>query len=232
MLQSRFGDWSSKKRLIDGYANSAKEFANAEFKTQVDSAESKYASVKTSHDHSLKIAESQYRAALELLKQQSNPPLRKLKADCSALFTRAGYSVLSWNAGKWNDWQPTATASFEACMGRLVVGPIKPAPTHGDLDIRFEVPAVVPFASGKEGKCLLFKSAGKAKEDTAKSAQSLIMRLRATTPPGKVKFTFIDPVGLDRTSAGLWNSLTSTTRWYLERLGRADAHRTATPGTN
>ena len=69
-------------------------------------------------------------------------------------------------------------------------------PYFSDSLLDFQIPALIPFAIGKDGRCLLFRCFGEAKEQAAGAVQSLMTRLLATVPPGKVKFTLIDPVGL------------------------------------
>jgi len=195
-MQSQFSRWLEKKALIEDYSASAKEFADEEYIREEAAAETKFRNAQQKNKETTQHADSDYAVALVVLKQESIPLIQRLKADCSSLFERASFSAMSWDAEAWNNWQPANVPFFAACMARLGIGPIKTAPTHDDLDIRFEVPAVIPFATGKDGRCLLFKCAGAAKEKAARSVQSLITRLLATVPPAKVKFTFIDPVGL------------------------------------
>jgi S-DNA-T family DNA segregation ATPase FtsK/SpoIIIE len=62
------------------------------------------------------------------------------------------------------------------------------------------LPALVPF----RGAAGLFRSAsGAEREAVIRSFQSLGFRLLASVPPGKLRFTFIDPVGLGQNVAPL-----------------------------
>jgi DNA segregation ATPase FtsK/SpoIIIE, S-DNA-T family len=195
-IQTRFSRWLDQKATAESYATAAHEFADAEYKRELTAAQTQFRNSQQKNKEAKQQADSDYGVALTVLKQESIPLIRKMKVECSALSVQAGFSSLSWNADAWKTWQPPAATSFAACMARLAIGPVKTPPTHQGLDIKFEVPAFIPFAVGKEGRCLLFKCAGAAKEKASRSVQSLITRLLATVPPAKVKFTFIDPVGL------------------------------------
>ena len=53
----------------------------------------------------------------------------------------------------------------------------------------------------------MFEVAGKAKAVAADALQSLVLRLLATLAPGKLRFVFIDPVGLGTNVAGFVRDL-------------------------
>ncbi len=62
----------------------------------------------------------------------------------------------------------------------------------------FSASALLAFPSGKS---LLFKTSGNGKASAAAGIQSLLLRLLASLPPGKLRFTFIDQVGLGQNAA-------------------------------
>ena len=62
--------------------------------------------------------------------------------------------------------------------------------------------AVLPFT---EGKNVIIRSAGAAKDDVISGIQSIVLRLLALTPPAKLRLLFIDPVGMGQ-NAGLLTS--------------------------
>jgi len=103
---------------------------------------------------------------------------------------------------------------------------------HLSSDLRFVLPALAPFA---EGRCLLFKSSGIQKDRAVGATQSLLARLLATIPPAKLRFTFIDPIGLGNNVAALMSlsdyeeSLVTSRAWsepsHIEqRLGDLTEH--------
>src|SRR5579884_594061 len=64
-----------------------------------------------------------------------------------------------------------------------------------------ELPPLPAFIACPGGENLLFETRGTAKNTATAAIQSLMLRLLATQPPGKVRFTLIDPVGLGQNVA-------------------------------
>jgi S-DNA-T family DNA segregation ATPase FtsK/SpoIIIE len=62
----------------------------------------------------------------------------------------------------------------------------------------FSAPALFAFPGGKS---LILKTSGNGKASGSAGIQSLLLRLLASLPPGKLRFTFIDPVGLGQNAA-------------------------------
>ncbi len=58
----------------------------------------------------------------------------------------------------------------------------------------FSIPAMLPFPD--KASLLLRASGGEAREASVDLLQVVMLRLLATLPPGKVRFTIIDPIGL------------------------------------
>ncbi|MCW3488677.1 FtsK/SpoIIIE domain-containing protein [Dethiobacter alkaliphilus] len=66
------------------------------------------------------------------------------------------------------------------------------------LELETVLPALTPL---KDGRGILFQADGDTKAMAIGAVQSMALRLLATIPPGKVKFLFIDPVGLGQNVA-------------------------------
>ena len=62
----------------------------------------------------------------------------------------------------------------------------------------FSVPALFALPGGKS---LILKGSGSGRASGVAGTQSLLLRLLASLPPGKLRFTFIDPVGLGQNAA-------------------------------
>ncbi|MFQ5342050.1 MAG: FtsK/SpoIIIE domain-containing protein, partial [Anaerolineae bacterium] len=97
--------------------------------------------------------------------------------------------VPEWTDQVWGEWTPATTISPITRLGELKVG------IHQD---RLPLPALLSFPGRRN---LLLKTAGPAKATAVQSLQSLLLRLAAMIPPGKLRFTFIDPVGLGQNVA-------------------------------
>jgi len=62
----------------------------------------------------------------------------------------------------------------------------------------FSVPALFALPGGKS---LILKGSGSGRASGVAGTQSLLLRLLASLPPGKLRFTFLDPVGLGQNAA-------------------------------
>ena len=65
--------------------------------------------------------------------------------------------------------------------------------TSPTLPVRMKVPAFLPFPD----RCsLLLKAGTRAGRGPSQAIQAIMLRLLTAVPPGKLRFTIIDPVGL------------------------------------
>jgi hypothetical protein len=103
-----------------------------------------------------------------------------------------------WGAG-WEhcrELEPTAEPMSFLRLGEW----IKTIDIPGVIHEIVSLPALVPFI-GAPG--LLFIGSGAKREEIIKCIQSLCFRFLISVPPGKLRFTFIDPVGLGDNVASL-----------------------------
>jgi energy-coupling factor transporter ATP-binding protein EcfA2 len=95
-----------------------------------------------------------------------------------------------WQDRRWQDW----AASTQAEQDLLRLGEMQKLTAQQ----RLEMPALLAFPTSRS---LLFKTAAASRAVAARATQSLLLRLLASLPPGKLRFTFIDPVGLGQNAA-------------------------------
>jgi len=140
------------------------------------------AGLTTQRDQELAAALAAYNAVLDPLPGKVN-----------ALAQELDFAARRWDdAPGWRAWQP-------------VVGTHAPAALRaGELAVKgqwhsLKLPALLPIIGSKGA--LLFQAADKAKPAAAQAMQALAARLLATLPPGKLRFTFVDPVGLGQNVA-------------------------------
>jgi len=116
----------------------------------------------------------------------------ELGAVCDRLFP-------PWDAFDWKQWTPPAKTPPAIRFGRHAVAL---ADLDGGLpkDERlrrerneFILPALLPFP---DRSLLLLKADGDARARAVELIQSVMLRMLVSIPPGKVRFTIIDPVGL------------------------------------
>lgn len=93
-----------------------------------------------------------------------------------------------WDAPAWAQWAPPTSPVLA-----LRVGSFQP-----ELFENFPLPVSVDFPGSH---ALMFHAGGALKAPAVAAIQALILRLLATIPPGRVQFTFIDPIGLGQNVA-------------------------------
>lgn len=110
--------------------------------------------------------------------------LAQLRSKLNAYAHEANLLVAGWNDPDWQQWKPFEATTTVTRLGTwAVVG-------------REEFPAIPALVACPGGENILFKTAGEAKNVALVSIQSIMLRLLATQPPGKVRFTLFDPIGM------------------------------------
>jgi hypothetical protein len=117
----------------------------------------------------------------------------------AAFSMRCASAASDWNSPAWQTWKPDDSPEFAAQIGRFIID----ADTLNDgkslSEFHFELPALVPFA---DKRCLTIYATEEGDHKRAGDAiRSLLLRALANTPPGKMRFTFIDPMGLGQNVA-------------------------------
>jgi hypothetical protein len=112
-----------------------------------------------------------------------------------------------WENPAWKDWKPPTEFQNAAKFARLesaiekFAGPLPKDPRlkwPGPQNISAPLSLIFP-AQGS----ILFESGKSAGDDALGAINSIIFRLLATTPPGKLSFTIFDPVGLGQNFSSL-----------------------------
>ena len=144
-----------------------------------------------------------------------------------------------WGAAYLESWQPRTDFIHAAEFGQLEVDVAELAgkvPKDPRLALpgpgQFQLP--LALALPEEGSILL-ETEGAGRDEYIGALNNLIARLLATMPPGKLRFTIIDPVGLGENFAGLMHladyedSLINNRIWTQktqieEKLGELNEH--------
>lgn len=105
-----------------------------------------------------------------------------------------------WNSAIWEDFPPKSSVprgirlgdhSFD--LARIPQGEPRDSRLHLDRPFRGRIPAFLPFP---ERGGLLLKAQDEGRSHAVAILQNLMLRFLSALPPGKVRFTIIDPVGL------------------------------------
>jgi S-DNA-T family DNA segregation ATPase FtsK/SpoIIIE len=104
-----------------------------------------------------------------------------------------------WHTSDWSRWSTPAAIppAFRLGSGKVELARIENGiPADEKLrtaQTEFVLPALLPFP---EHSLLLWKASGGGLAKAIEAMQAVMLRLLTSMPPGKVRFTIIDPVGL------------------------------------
>jgi len=108
-----------------------------------------------------------------------------------------------WSSSHWNDWQPPSAPAPAARFGELAIEPDMTDSSVSRFDLGLNQDQAVPaILAGPGHRSLLIQTGPEGRDAALDTLRSAMVRLLTTLPPGQVKFTLIDPVGLGETFAG------------------------------
>jgi ribosomal protein L7/L12 len=145
------------------------------------------------HKERLEIIAGETRAKIKQLAKEYSSIAATIRREVEAFWKSTAYASAEWETSKWENWSPDSSPEFAARIGTLAISADDLQSKIPGVDFNFRLPALIPFA---EGRCLLLNATGAAKDSAAEALQSVAIRALANTPPGKARFTLIDPVGL------------------------------------
>jgi hypothetical protein len=105
-----------------------------------------------------------------------------------------------WDSPAWTNWVPPATVppvlsfgEYQVDMATLPGGHSTDERLKPTVPTQFTLPALVAFPTRS---CLLLKASEEGRGPGVQALQAMMLRYLTTLPPGKVRFTILDPVGL------------------------------------
>lgn len=127
------------------------------------------------------------------------PDAYRLKQKCKEYQESTYFAGLPWSHDGWSKWTPTsldggvtpASVAFGSIMLNDTV-------VIGSTEFTFALPALISLDSGRG---LMFKVPAEQKAQAVIAVQSVMLRLLACMPPGMVRFTMFDPIGLGQNVA-------------------------------
>lgn len=126
--------------------------------------------------------QTRYRYAREEIERKLQASLAHYIPTLEHYKQEDGLLVAGWDDPRWLKWQPPQKAVSLARLGVIAESASFPA-----------LPALA-ICPGRDN--ILFKVPGIAKGYAVQALQSLMLRLLTTPPPGKLRFTLIDPTGM------------------------------------
>lgn len=159
--------------------------------------------LQAAHDATVAEVEADFEAARGTMEAEWNGRVQPIYEEASALEEHLTPLSPPWEQGYLERWQPSTKLNDVARFGRVAVAgdTLAEAKNLGLPDARaLEVPMALQLPH--DGS-ILFETEGSGRETAIGALNNIILRLLATTPPGKLNFTIIDPVGLGENFAGV-----------------------------
>ncbi|MBI3914403.1 MAG: AAA family ATPase [Chloroflexi bacterium] len=171
--------------------------AGIAYKQTADQIEPEYQNRirQITHEHQQRIADcdTHYRQAMSNARTEYETTTMDIKRDAEVLVRSAEALSPPWDESLWKSWETTTEGSIPQFTR---IGRLEEVGSWDSLNL----PALYTFIGGRS---LLFKAAGAGKGAGVQPVQALLLRLLATLPPGKLRFTFVDPVGLGQNVAAM-----------------------------
>jgi hypothetical protein len=210
-LRGRYNDMAYLADRVSADLNQLVAQAQAEFESRGAQLQRDYESrlrdLSSKHerrnaelDRELDDARREYHLLLSGCEKELSVQAVDAQTACEQFRAHTSYVGARWNDSAWQDWKPAQSPAFTASFGSITPNVEDLGAVYPNLDLNFPLPALIPFA---DGKCLLLKASGEAMAQAARCLQSVMLRLLATIPPGKVNFILIDPVGLGKNVAAM-----------------------------
>lgn len=160
------------------------------------------ASNKAKHEARVKEIEDTYQRDKTALADRWRNGLTRIAAPMQDGANGNGRTIYDWEGTDWHKWKAPRTFSPTVRFGEFQVD-LKTItdkyPRQLPLPEAFAVPANLAFP---QGSSLLIHADREGRPDAVATLQMVMARLLTTLPPGRVKFTIIDPVGLGQNFAG------------------------------
>jgi hypothetical protein len=137
-------------------------------------------------------AEAEYRHDMAQAQSGYEQSWTRIKQATETLFQDTGTLVAPWSLRSlWDRWEPPTQgdAASYVRLGRL---------TESGTWNRFSMPALVPVLGGSN---VVIRAPGSARNQAVHVVRTLMLRLLAAVPPGKLRFILLDPVGLGQSVA-------------------------------
>ncbi|MBI1914482.1 MAG: hypothetical protein HYS12_07050 [Planctomycetes bacterium] len=141
--------------------------------------------------------------------------------------TRASGAVFPfWDDPCWDDWTPPAIVPEALRFGEYRVQlDLFTSPASGAESSRsglpdFNLPALCPFPE----QSLLFEAGEAGRSEAVAALQAVMFRLLTAFPPGKVRFTIVDPVGLGENFAAFMHLADYDAQLVASRIWTEQQH--------
>ncbi|MBN1505267.1 MAG: hypothetical protein JW955_00390 [Sedimentisphaerales bacterium] len=194
--------------------DNAEEEAEREYRERRSALEQRYqqelAQAQARHDQAMAECENEYRTSRQRLEERWDKSLACIRAmlqDTADLSTKA---VAGWDHLLVESWTPPQISPSAVRFGTLTLDLASLADTvRARLGPPQEstVPVILPALLEFPQRCsVLLESPREGRQQSLETLRAVMMRLFTALPPGRVRFTIVDPVGLGESFAGFMHA--------------------------
>lgn len=183
---------------------------------------------------SLKLAEDRHSREAEVLRKSLVAKAKQIEAELPVIDTQyqklmvtGGFKVEDYKSAGWQNWQPAQHHVGWFRIGELALNTTQLPATMTFLYTAVTVPRsfyLPALASIANGQSMVLRATDSQQARVANLAlKNFVFRVLANTPPGRVLFTFIDPIGQGNNAtaflelADFHESLVNTKAWADSR---------------
>jgi ABC-type multidrug transport system fused ATPase/permease subunit len=189
--------------VIEAVRDRALQQADAKYPPLLRELESRYqaqsAALRETRQQALAASKSQHEQEWNDMAQRWNAGIARFVEAVETIRSNCERMFPDWNADDASSWAPPAAAPAAVRFGQITVqlakirGGIPDDPRLKPPATEFTLPLLLPLPA----RSLLLLKAGEAGRARAiESLQASMLRLLTSMPPGKIRFTILDPVGL------------------------------------
>ncbi|MCA9268931.1 MAG: hypothetical protein KDA41_10700, partial [Planctomycetales bacterium] len=179
------------------------------------------------HQRALDASRETFEADWNAMRSQWVDGVHNVAAELDAMNAYCAERFPAWETVNWDAWRPPADAPPAVQFGRQAVT-LADFPdgvsAYDDLAVeptRFAPPAWITFP---ERPSLLLEAEGEARDAAIRVMQNVMLRLLASLPPGKVRFTIIDPTGRGQNFSAFMHLADFDDQLVTSRIWTESAH--------
>ncbi|MGQ9649763.1 MAG: FtsK/SpoIIIE domain-containing protein [Phycisphaerae bacterium] len=198
-----------QREIEDRYAANRQK-ADQEWKPLIERLEQRLArsttAVRRRYEREMSACQAAYDRARADLQTRCRIGLEHIRAFLDRTAGLDPRALTDWSDPAWQQWRPTSRFSpvirfgqIEIEMQRLSDDVLKLGNFAADYPANLRVPAVLTLPHHAS---LLVQTDPDGRGQAIAVLQSVMARLLTSLPPGRVRFTIVDPVGLGRNFAG------------------------------
>ena len=154
------------------------------------------------HEAETSALDAEEKTLTETLSADWMRTITPIHEDIQAMSNTTAASFPTWDSAFVEKWMPPKTFTPAAKFAHLNLDLTDAMPKQLALPGGAQVSVPLTLAFPEQGS-LLFETNDSGNNTVLSTLNNIILRLLSTTPPGKLSFTIIDPVGLGQSFAGL-----------------------------